>query len=351
MTIPTLTPIANRAGSDTGWYHLVPKGEFPHPDTGLLQVLDDEAITAMANRFAAEAASPNFGGLLVDQEHWSLDPDRSSEAYGWVRAVENRADGLWGRIEWTDLGTHALETKRYKFASPVWMPNQVQRLGNRRIRPMRLDSAGLTNNPNLRGMVPLTNRAGAEPADIETQPLDKPQHMKSVAAALGLAPEASEEAVLAAVTALKQKAEAAEGALKPVQNRVTTLEGELTTLRDAQITEDLKPLANRAKPEVIESFRSSLKADRTAALPGLQAFIGSLSAAKPSHQPLTNRRTAGHPDAVSGEANPDDRADAQEAEIQRIRIANRCTYRDAAQMARRTKPELFDAAADAATRN
>lgn len=303
MNSATLVPITNRSDksslSDADWYHLVPKGEFPH-SAGLIQVLDQEAMVAMVNRFNAEAASPKFAGLLIDQEHWSIDTDKSSEAFGWVKELVNRADGIWGRVAWTNLGNAALANKRYKFLSPVWMPNQLERLGNKRFRPLRLDSFGLTNNPNLRGMAPLTNRAGDEtPADKTA--VQKSKTMKSVATALGLSAEASEEAILAAVTQVKNRAESAEGALAPIRNRVSTLETELTGLRDAQIEEDLKPLTNRAKPEVIASFKSSLKADRDAALPGVQAFIASLDGkAMTPNKPITNRATAGNPGAEAG---------------------------------------------------
>ena len=341
-----LTPILNRDGvlpdNGGGWFHLVPRGEYPHPGSGLVQILDDAAFEAMTNRFQAEAAKPNFAGILVDQEHWSYEPDRSSEAFGWIREIQNRADGLWGRIDWTDLGKAALTNKRYKFVSPVWMPNQVESLGNKKVRPLRLDSAGLTNNPNLRGMVPLTNRAGESPADKTA--VQKNTYMKSVAAALGLSAEASEEAILAAVTALRNRADTAEGEVKPLKNRVTVLETENATLKDAQIEEDLKPLTNRAKPEVIASFKSSLKADRNAALPGLQAFIATLGTKSPAAGAITNRQTAGNPERQPGNTDGEDgedRAGEQEALIQQIRIANKCTYKDAANLARRQKPELF----------
>lgn len=341
-----LTPITNRSGTDAGWYHLVPKGEFPHPESGLMQVLDDEAMSAMLNRFRADTAAPNFAGLLIDQEHWSYEPPLSSEAMGWLRELQNRADGLWGRIEWTDLGNQALAAKRYKFASPVWSPRDVQRLGNKRVRPLRLDSAGLTNSPNLRGMVPLTNRAGAEPADKPTATKEESRYMKTVATALGLSAEASEEAVLAGVTALLNRAKTAEGALDPLKTELTTLKGELNKQREARVDEDLKPLANRAKPEVIASLRKSLLADRDAALPVLQTVLAGLTA-KGAGTPLTNRGKAGNPDTNPGAADAEadeTRANEQESLIQEIRLANRCSYREAAGLARRRKPELFASA-------
>jgi hypothetical protein len=138
------------------WVHLVPFGEFRHGGSGKLQVLDERAHQSIDQRFQQEAARPNFAGLLVDQEHWSYDLDKSSESFGWVKELERRGDGIWGRIEFTDSGANAVANRRYKFVSPVFDP--LESLGEDRLRPLRLDSVGLTNNPGLKGMVPLANR-------------------------------------------------------------------------------------------------------------------------------------------------------------------------------------------------
>ena len=163
----TLRPISNRAGKFVmpadGWFHLVPVGEFAH-DSGVMQVVDQAAIASLANRFVPSA--------LVDFDHFSYDPERSSEAAAWVDAVEARADGLWGKLRLTDVGEPALTNGRYRFLSPVWLPSDVESLGSgpdgrTRVRPLRLDTVGLTNNPNMRGMVPLTNRAGQKLSPVE----------------------------------------------------------------------------------------------------------------------------------------------------------------------------------------
>jgi hypothetical protein len=72
------------------WYQLVPLGEFPHAAAGIVQVVDTEACTAMAARFKADAAVPNFAGLLVDFDHFSLDDRARSEAAGWIMGLEYR---------------------------------------------------------------------------------------------------------------------------------------------------------------------------------------------------------------------------------------------------------------------
>jgi len=149
---------------DDCWYQLAPLGEFPHggPSTGsgqagIVQVIDAEACEAMASRFQADAAVANFAGLLVDFDHFSLDDRARSEAAGWIVNVEGRDTGLWANIRWSDLGEEAVKGGRYRFLSPVWARSDCFDLGNGRVRPVRLMNAAVTNDPNLKGLVPLAN--------------------------------------------------------------------------------------------------------------------------------------------------------------------------------------------------
>jgi phage I-like protein len=154
-----------------GWFHIAPHGTFPHP-TGAQQVIDAEACETMARTFAEEARQPNFPGLLVDFDHFSHDPARPSAAAGWVTALEPRGDGLYAQVRWSDLGQAAVTGGRYRLVSPVWnradcdswtAPAGPTGQEAAHLRPRRLARVALTNDPNLPGLAPLTNR-GAEPA-------------------------------------------------------------------------------------------------------------------------------------------------------------------------------------------
>ena len=152
--------LLNRDGFQTpadGWYQVAPMGEFAHAQAGLTQVVDADACTAMANRFAEEAKGPNFAGLLVDFDHFSLDGEKRSEAAGWITALENRDGGLFAKIRWSDVGEEAVKGGRYRFLSPVWNRADCVDLGGGRVRPVRLLNAAVTNDPNLKGMRPLSN--------------------------------------------------------------------------------------------------------------------------------------------------------------------------------------------------
>jgi hypothetical protein len=141
------------------WYQVAPLGEFGHAQAGLTQVVDAEACLAMANRFAEEAKAQNFAGLLVDFDHFSLDGEKRSEAAGWITALQNREGGLFAKIRWSDVGESAVKGGRYRFLSPVWNRADCVDLGGGRVRPVRLLNAAVTNDPNLKGMRPLSNNA------------------------------------------------------------------------------------------------------------------------------------------------------------------------------------------------
>jgi len=150
-----------------GWFHIAPHGTFPHP-TGAQQVIDAEACETMTRTFAEEAKQANFPGLLVDFDHFLHDPAQPSAAAGWVTALETRPEGLYAQVRWSDLGHQAVTGGRYRLMSPVWnradcdewtAPAGPEALPTLHVRPRRLARVALTNDPNLPGLAPLTNRA------------------------------------------------------------------------------------------------------------------------------------------------------------------------------------------------
>lgn len=160
---------------EDGWFHLVPKGRFPvvdpeKPSRKIIQVVDDAALKSMLDRFKSESQQPNFPGLLVDYDHFSYDASGSSVASGWVSELQNRADGIWGKVRWTDSGEAKLRGGAFRFISPVFDKAGSQKLSETEFRPMRLDSLGLTNSPNLRGMVPLANSLRGVRSESSSEP-------------------------------------------------------------------------------------------------------------------------------------------------------------------------------------
>ncbi len=128
-----------------------PFGEFESHDgvkehEGVVQVVDDEAVDNMVAAFDKE--------LFVDLDHQSYEGG-SSEAAAWIVKVwKDPKLGLMGTFRLTAKGADAIGDNRYRYLSPVWYLDKNQ-------KPCKLDSVALTNRPNL-PVRPLTNAARSE---------------------------------------------------------------------------------------------------------------------------------------------------------------------------------------------
>lgn len=162
---PAARMILNRAFTlpADGFYHVMPFGEYDGhllDGTPIVQVLDGQAAENIISAIAAEKAQAgqNWTGVLVDLEHRSLLPDGDTTAAAWLPSVQERNDGLYGALNLTDLGDPLVKGGRYRTLSPVFSMTQIGAApdGRPKMRPVRLESLGLTNKPNLKGMKPLS---------------------------------------------------------------------------------------------------------------------------------------------------------------------------------------------------
>lgn len=250
--------------ADKGWYQIEVTGEHPAGKYGM-QVIDGEAINSIVsifNRLAAEAGD-DFPGLLVDADHLSLDEDKQTEAYGWLKEVRERDGQLEGRIEWTDLGETAIKNKRYKFFSTEYLPRDLKKIGDGRVRPLVLGGLALTNRPNNRGGRPISNRED-DPRPGEP---NETENMKAIALKLGLPEDASEAAILEAITKLNSAKTDAE---ETVMNR----DKELKLYRESEADAELEKYASRiGKDEGVKNhFREQLITNREATVKILEAM-------------------------------------------------------------------------------
>ncbi len=136
-------------------------GVYPHKDAceEREQVIDRIGRNTMVAGFDAKAADPNFPGLLIDFDHFSYDPSKPSVAAGWISKLYNEEDKLMAEARWTPEGAQALRGGTYRLCSPVF--DRAERLdinNHKRVRPISLESVALTNQPNTRGMQPISNR-------------------------------------------------------------------------------------------------------------------------------------------------------------------------------------------------
>lgn len=314
LSAPTVL-IANRDFKlpADGWMQLFAYGEVPAPienpdgkEVPVVQVLDAQAADAVVASVQAEAAKPNFGGVLVDFEHFSLDPTKESRAAMWIDEAQKRADGVWVKSRITNSGRAALEGGDYRFISPVLdFPTKTYRKGER-VRPVGLCCAGLTNDPRIKGGVPLSNRQTAATAErSEIQPT-----MKTVLNKLGLADDASEQSAVAAVTTILNRATKAEGDLAALQTQHATL---LDTQIEGTLTKHAAVIKNR------DAWKAKLKADYAGTvelLDGLAA--GTTTSAETTR--ITNRQTAKTPAEIAAE-----KTASEKAAVRAQRIQNRAS--------------------------
>ena len=190
-----------------------PLGTFPHPDGE--QLCTREAFDALVAKWE-EDGKPE---ILVDFDHAS-ETGGATEAAAWATALRSDEDGLHATFRMTDKGADALSATRYRYLSPAWYVDEEG-------HPTELSTIALTNRPNLpvprllnrkpddepapaqnaeAGEAHLPNPAGAgEGNPPEEGNTTEPQKndMDKLREMLGLAAEATDEEVLAAVDALR----------------------------------------------------------------------------------------------------------------------------------------------------
>ena len=109
-------------------------------------VFDEAVAKAVMDAFRAAAKNPEWPGVLVDEEHYSLDRSKSSAAMAWAKDIRQEADGsIWTSWEFTPKGRELWESKTLLNRSPAF---RCERVG-RDYRPMELKSIAMTNTPHF----------------------------------------------------------------------------------------------------------------------------------------------------------------------------------------------------------
>ena len=232
-----------------------PLGTFPHPDGE--QLCTREAFDALVAKWE-EDGKPE---ILVDFDHAS-ETGGPTEAAAWATALRSDEEGLHATFRMTDKGAEALSATRYRYLSPAWYVDDEG-------HPTELSTIALTNRPNLPVPRLLNRKPAADPAPAQnaeageahlpdpagagegnppeegntTEP--QKNDMDKLREMLGLAAEATDEEVLAAVDALraerdqlrseKEQMEAAakEAALDAEADKFVTEQGDKIADRDA----------------------------------------------------------------------------------------------------------------------
>jgi phage I-like protein len=189
--------VASAEGEPKEWVQLMPMGTFgtTRDSRGPWRIADQahaERVIAASQRIAGGVDIP------VDYDHAleaALDPKlrTPAPASGWIKALQARPDGLYGRIEWTSAAAAKLKAREYRYISPVFTHETAK--GGAPGDVVSLLRAGLTNYPALTDQLAIAaSGQGQSGADMD---------LKALAAALGLSADATLDQIVAAAAALK----------------------------------------------------------------------------------------------------------------------------------------------------
>lgn len=183
---------AAQTGGEAIWLQLLPAGRFASRDgrgpfvTGSRDEM--EAIVAASRRYAGNT------DIMVDYDHQSVFGAKDgtggrAPAAGWIKELQVRDDGIYGRVEWTEAAAAAIRAGEYRYISPFF--RHAKKSG----RVMLIVNAGLTNTPAL----DLAEIAASIDLTFSTE---EDNTMDKIIAALGLAKGSGEDACLSAINSL-----------------------------------------------------------------------------------------------------------------------------------------------------
>lgn len=178
-----------------GRIQLLPYGEFRAVD-GRPHDVPAWFLTEENGNDVVALANSSRNQLVVDYEHQTLYKEKNGQpapAAGWMRWLEFTPKGLFADVEWTDKAAAAIAAKEYRYVSAVFSYDTKGYV-------RKIYHAALTNYPALDGMDEVLAVASAQFFKPETE--QKP--MKALLQQLFSLPQASEEELTAALTALLQ---------------------------------------------------------------------------------------------------------------------------------------------------
>lgn len=218
--------------------HLLPFGDpiYGRDGRGPYRLADAAHAQAVID---TTLAVQNGTELFIDYDHQSVlavPKGGTARAAGWIKQLTVEADGIHGQVEWTAAAHEALKAGEYRYISPHF------RFAQKDGRITRLVNAGLTNFPNL-------DLPAIASADMDADEVDDEEgaanSMKSIASALGLAEDASEEEVLAAIKDMMEKSTAQSAQLTAIDTTLGEVRVTVGLAADADVAAIAAALAEK----------------------------------------------------------------------------------------------------------
>ncbi|QEW21222.1 Mu-like prophage I protein [Marinibacterium anthonyi] len=222
------------------WVHLVPKGTFQSRDgRGPWVYTDAKALI--------EESYARRRHIHIDENHSTDTAAKigfSAPARGFITEMEERENGIWGKVQWNESGKALLSDRAYWGISPVL--SHDKKTG----RVSAIARAALTNDPALRELIALNSTEtmmdrsklarmlglseDASETELETTLATRlgddgekdtalTTSLSQIGTAMGLEGEVSLSAILATAKGLKAAGDAQAEQLATLQTEVTGL--------------------------------------------------------------------------------------------------------------------------------
>ena len=172
------------------WIQLLPAGEVKGRDgRGPYRVGDEADMQQIVDATLKRAQATD---LFVDYCHQAIfgaipGVGGTAPAAGWIKQLQVRPDGIFGRVEWTPAGAEKIRAGEYRYLSPTFFSDAAGRV-------LLIFNASLINTPNFE-----LEAVAASDRSLSIQEHD----MKRIAAELGLGETATEDDIVAAVRTMK----------------------------------------------------------------------------------------------------------------------------------------------------
>lgn len=250
---------------------ICPFGEFAknHTDgTQSVQVCDAVGFRRVVSAWVAAGKQK----ILMDFDHDRIH----TLAGGWIIDLRvDPADGLIAMVDFTPAGAAAVNKGEYRFVSVDWDVSDADN------RPIRLRTVGMTNRKNI-PVRPILNSTEGDRSPNDPNQNQRKTQMDKIAQALGLDPNAAEDAVLAAIGELVAKAKAAEEAALDSEAK-SVAKDNATRIENSE--EFIKTY--KTNPSAVKATLATLKAEKPA-MPGTHRVTNSEEAADAT--PSTGRK-------------------------------------------------------------
>jgi len=193
--------------------------------------LDEAGANAIIAAFSGRG-----NDMVIDYEHQTLTAGQSPAA-GWIKSlVWKGKEGLWAVVEWTKKAKEYLDSREYRYFSPV----MILRASDRKI--VQLINLALTNSPAINNLKPIVAKLQHETIKPQGKESEMFEKLKKL---LGLAADAAEEKITEAV--------------EITVNKLKTLETVAPVVACKEVLDALGAKAEAGKDEVIRIV-ASLKA-------------------------------------------------------------------------------------------